>query len=251
MITAYHRPQSMEEALALIARSTPRTLPLGGGTLLSRRQLESIEVVDLQALGLGQIIKQHDVLQVGATSTLQQLLEDADCPTTLQTALKLEAPLNIRNSATVAGTLVVCDGRSPFTTVLLAANAKLTIMRPRAEMLKLGDFLPARGWLLQGGIISGIQIPLGMRVAFEYVSRTPADSPIVEVAIARWSSGRTRLAVGGFGSIPALAMDGNEPGGVEAAARNACHDSTDPWGSSEYRMDVAAVLARRCLARLT
>jgi CO/xanthine dehydrogenase FAD-binding subunit len=31
MITAYHRPQTLEEALALLAR--PEALPLGGGTI--------------------------------------------------------------------------------------------------------------------------------------------------------------------------------------------------------------------------
>ena len=34
MITTYHRPQTMDEALALL--NQPNTLPLGGGTLLSQ-----------------------------------------------------------------------------------------------------------------------------------------------------------------------------------------------------------------------
>jgi hypothetical protein len=45
-------------------------------------------------------------------------------------------------------------------------------------------------------------------------------------------------------------MDGTESEGTEAAARNAFHEATDEWASAEYRMDVAATLAKRCLEGL-
>jgi len=250
MITAYHRPQSVEEALKLISRPTPRTLPLGGGTILSHGQPESIEVVDLQALGLSQIRKRGDRLEVGATATLQKLLVDESCPESMRPALKLEAPLNLRNAATVAGSIIVCDGRSTFTTVLLALDAQLKILAPKPDTLGLGDFLPVRERRLQGALVVQLAFSLRARLAFEYVSRTPADKPIVAVAVAQWPSGRTRVAVAGFGPYPGLAMDGNESGGAEAAARNAFHDSGDPWASAEYRIDVGATLCRRCLESL-
>jgi len=233
---------------------------LGGGTLLSHAAPEPLEVVDLQALQLSAIAEQGKNLDIGATATLQCLLEHGNCPPAMQTALKLEAPLNLRNAATVAGTLVACDGRSTLTTVLLALDTKLSLYElqqganlktpskkggPAIEGTQnLGDFLPLRPFSL----ITKITVPLQARLAFEYVARTPADKPIVCVALAQWPSGRTRLAVGGYGLGPRLAMDGTEPEGVEVAARNAFHDATDEWGSAEYRMDVAATLARRCLA---
>ena len=250
MITAYHRPQSLDEALALLARKGPRTVPLGGGTLLSHGGPEAIEVVDLQSLGLNVVKRLGNTLEIGATVTLQSLLQDPDMPTPFQTALKLEAPLNLRNSATVAGTIVACDGRSTFATALLALDARLTLMKPQMETTGLGDFLPLRTRILPGLLITGIQIPTNAKMAFEYVSRTPADKPIVCVGLAQWPSGRTRVAVGGYGAAPRLAMDGTEADGLEASARNAFHDASDPWGSAEYRMDVAATLAGRCLTSL-
>jgi len=113
-------------------------------------------------------------------------------------------------------------------------------------MLNIGDFLPLR----PRGLITSITIPLNAKIAFEYVSRTPADKPIVCVALAQWPSGRTRLAVGGYGKAPMLAMDGTESEGVEAAARNAFHEANDEWASAEYRMDVAATLAKRCAEKV-
>ena len=243
MITNYHRPKTLDDALTLLTQ--PNRVPLGGVTLLSRPGEDPVEVVDLQALSLDSITKSGNNLQVGATATLQQLLESVHCPDALRSALKLEAPLNLRNAATVAGTLVACDGRSPFATVMLALDAKIDSVVPESDsrIMSIGEFLSLR----PRGLITSIAMPLNLRIAFEYVSRTPADKPIVCVALARWSSGRTRLALGGYGKNPLLAMDGTEAEGVEAAARNAFHEAVDEYGSAEYRMDVAAALAQRCL----
>jgi putative selenate reductase FAD-binding subunit len=246
MITAYHRPKTLDEALTLLKQ--PNTLPLGGGTLLSKPQSEPVEVVDLQSIGLDSIKKSGNNLEIGATVTLQQLLENEHCPAALKPALKLEAPLNLRNAATVAGTLVSCDGRSTFATVMLALDAKIeqTVLNNSkigSEVSNIGEFLPLRPHEL----ITSIAIPLNIKLAFNYVSRTPADKPIVCAALVQWNSGRTRLALGGYGKNPMLAMDGTEPEGIETAARNAFHEATDEWASAEYRMDIAATLAKRCL----
>ncbi len=254
MITTYHRPTTLEEALTLLAK--PEARPLGGGTVLTQRSDETYAVVDLQALGLDKIRKSGDKLEIGATVPLQALLESPHTPTALKTAIKLEAPLNLRNMGTVAGALVTCDGRSPFAAVMLALDAKLTVDGGRQTMdgqrsmvYGLGDLLPIRDELLRGKLITKIEIPLNAKLAYESVARSPADKPIVCAALAQWPSGRTRLVIGGWGNSPSVAMDGNEPGGVESAARNAARDATDEWGSAEYRSEVAAVLAKRCLEK--
>ena len=252
MITAYHRPKTLDEALTLLAQ--PNRTPLGGGTLLSRSSTDPVEAVDLQAVGLNAVKKSGNNLEIGATVSLQQLLESEHCPATWKIAIKLEAPLNLRNAATIAGTIVACDGRSTSVSVLLALDAKLELTKLddskiQSRTSNLGDFLPLRD--LQGWLITSIAIPLNTKLAFDYVSRTPADKPIVCAALAQWNSGRTRLVLGGYGKSPLLAMDGTEAEGVEAAARNAFHEATDEYGSAEYRMDVAATLAKRCLENMS
>jgi CO/xanthine dehydrogenase FAD-binding subunit len=199
--------------------------------------------VDLQTLGLDSLRVKGNELEIGATVTLQQLLESEHCPAALKSALKLEAPLNLRNSATIAGTLVSCDGRSSFTCALLALDAKITVISHQSSVISAGEFLPLR----PRGLITQILIPLHVKFAFEYVARTPSDKPIVCVALAQWKSARTRVVVGGWGKSPSLAMDGTEAEGIESAARNACHEATDEWASADYRMDVASTLAKRCL----
>jgi CO/xanthine dehydrogenase FAD-binding subunit len=248
MITDYYRPEKLSEALKLIAR--PNTVPLGGGTWLNLPHEENLAVVDLQALGLNKIRKKGKELEVGATVTLQGLFESEHTPAALKAALKLEAPINLRNMGTVAGTLVTADGRSPFTTAMLALDAKL-VLAPGDESLTIGNLLPLRRELLPGKLIVSVSIPLPTRLAFEYVARTPSDKPIVVVALCQWQSGRTRLALGGFSKSPLLGMDGTDASGVAAAARNAFHEAADEWASAEYRMDAAATLAKRCLEALS
>jgi CO/xanthine dehydrogenase FAD-binding subunit len=243
VITTYHRPRTLEEALALL--SQPDTVPLGGGTLLSQGKSDPVAVVDLQHLGLDQIAVKGNDLEIGATCTLQAMLESEQCPKAMKTALKLEAPLNIRNAATVAGTIAACDGRSTFVTALLALDAKLDIRYSNfdSRISNIGEFLP----LPPRRLITSLTIPLNAKFAFDYVSRTPTDKPIVCAALTQWNSGRTRLALGGYGKTPLLAMDGTEADGIQEAARNAFHEAGDAWASAEYRMDAAAALARRCL----
>jgi CO/xanthine dehydrogenase FAD-binding subunit len=248
MITAYHRPTTLEEALTLLAR--PDTRPLGGGTVLNLPSADSFAVVDLQALALDKIHKVGGKLEIGATATLSLLLESAHIPPALATALRLEAPLNLRNIRTVAGALISCDGRSPFAVVMLALDAKLTLGGVQSSVVGLGDLLPLRTETLRGKLITKIEIPLNAKLAFETVARTPRDKPIVCAALAKWPSGRTRLALGGWGRQPLLALDGNEPGDLEQAAKNAFHEAGDEWASAEYRSEIAAVLAKRCLAKL-
>ncbi len=245
MISTYHRPQTLDEALTLLTQ--PNTVPLGGGTLLSKATADSVAVVDLQSLGLDSLRVNGNDLTIGATCTLQSLLESETCPSSLKTALKLEAPLNIRNTATVAGTLVASDGRSPFVTMLLAMDTKIEILINReSTIVNCGEFLLTR----PSGLITSIIIPLNTKTAFEFVSKTPADKPIICAAVAQWNSGRTRLTLGGYSKTPLLAMDGTEADGIQEAAANAYHEAEDEWASAEYRMDVASVLAKRALDSL-
>ncbi len=252
MIVEYHRPATLEEALRLLERSQPFSAPLGGGTALNRLIRGEAAVVDLQALGLDIFQTQGNSLLLGATLSLQKLLEQLGAQPMageLRKVILHEATYNLRQVATVAGTLVAASGRSPFATALLALDAEMTLA-PGEEILSLGDLLPLRTERLRGRLITQVALPLNARLAYEYVARTPADQPIVCAAAACWPSGRTRVALGGYGSAPMLAFDGGEPDGAAMAARNAYAEAGDTWASAEYRSEIAAILVERCLEKI-
>jgi CO/xanthine dehydrogenase FAD-binding subunit len=246
MIIEYHRPNSLEDALKLLGRSKPVTLPLGGGTVLNRPSEDEFAVVDVQSLGLDDIEEKGNNLQIGAAATLQALLNFPNRDPALIKVIRHEATYNVRQVATVAGTLVAADGRSPFSAVMLALGAQLTL-QPGDENQSFGDLLPSRREKLKGRLITQIVIPLNVNLTYEYVARTPADLPVVCVCVAQWPSGRTRVAIGGYGKSPLLAIDGPQPDGAEIAARDAYSEAGDQWASAEYRSNVAGILTKRAL----
>lgn len=252
MIIEYLRPSTIFEALALLARNEPITYPLGGGTYLNRPQYAQYAVVDLQSLGLGKISRKGNLIQVGATATLQKIVEFQGLQEDFLKAIKLETTYNLRQMATIAGTLVTATGRSPLATVLLSMDASIEIFTQDHEprQVKLGDWLPVRDIRESGMLITSVYIPTTFKLGYESISRTPTDQAIVCAAVAQWPSGRTRLALGGYGKAPVMAMDGPEADGITSAAQNAYSHAGDEWASAEYRREMAGILAERCLNRI-
>ncbi len=245
MITNYYRPHTLEEAISLLEK--PGTKALAGGTLLNLPSDEIFEAVDLQALGLNKISQVGNNLEIDACVTLQQLLESDICPFSLKSAIQIEAGMNIRNAATIAGSLVACDGRSPAATVMLAFDAKLqTVSGGKTSLISLGDYLPIRKKIF----ITKIIIPNNTKSSFESVGRTQFDKPIVCACVVQWNGGRTRLALGGYKNSPLLAMDGTEAEGLAAAAGNAFQEANDQWATAEYRSSTASILSVRCFENL-
>jgi CO/xanthine dehydrogenase FAD-binding subunit len=254
LITAYHRPKTLQETSDLLANKAILAIPLGGGTAINRLGNESIEVVDLQDLNLDGIRKKGNFLEIGATVTLQALFDSPDLPEAYRDVILAEATHNLRQVATLAGTLVAADGRSPLATAMLALDSKITIFPGKdgkdQETVDIGDLLPFREEHLSGRLITQVTIPLNVRIGYQSVSRTPADRPIVCAAVVTWPSGRSRVALGGFGQMPMLAMDGPEMGGEEIAAQNAFSQATDEWASAEYRQEIAGLLVKRCMTSI-
>lgn len=251
MITEYHRPDTLYDALTLLARKEPVSYPLGGGTVLNRANDGDYAVVDLQNLGMDTVAAKGNQLLIGATVTLQELLNIESLPDEFTKVIELEATYNLRQIGTIAGTLVSSDGRSPLATALLACDTNIEVheLDIKAVQIKLGDWLPMRGEFGTGKLITSVNVPTQIRFSFEYIARTPADRPIVSAAVAQWPSGRARLALGGWGKYPLLGMDGPSSDGIETAGRNAYSLAVDEWASAEYRREMAAVLALRCLNR--
>jgi CO/xanthine dehydrogenase FAD-binding subunit len=250
MIVEYHRPDTLEKALELLARDDVKTVPMGGGSWLNQPSNIEYAVVDLQELGLDAVQDRGNFIELGATVTLQDLVEIPRLMPAVVEAIRHEAAHNLRHAATVAGTLVAAGGRSPLTTTFLALDATVTLL-PGEESQDLGNLLPFRSELLAGRLISRVSIPLNARVTYHYVARSPADQPIVCAAAAQWPSGRTRVALGGYAKAPLLAFDGTETVGGELAAKEAYSQAGDQWASAEYRREIAGTLTRRCLEELS
>ncbi|MEW6566950.1 MAG: FAD binding domain-containing protein [Chloroflexota bacterium] len=238
----YHRPKTLEEALPLLQRARP----LGGGTDLVPQRLTLASVVDLQDLGLDELEETQSGLRLGAMLRLQRLVEGGDeIPAALREACRLEGGLNLRNMATIAGTIVAADGRSPLTTVLLALSAQVRL-EPGGETLPLDALLDRRGSGLAGRLIVALEVPPIDFAAYDQVARSPAGRPLVCVAVGHQRDDSDfRLALGGYGNRPiALRATRPDPAAAAEAAALAYAEAGDAWAGAEYRSAVAAVLVR-------
>ncbi|OGN73092.1 MAG: hypothetical protein A2X25_11140 [Chloroflexi bacterium GWB2_49_20] len=244
MIKKYYRPQSLPDAFLLLNK--PNTIPLAGGTYITTEINSEFNVVDLQDLGLDKVVVQNQKIEIGSTTKLQQLHQNQHIPEFFRTAIKLEAPLNIRNSASLGGLLVTCDGRSPVATSLLALDARI-ILDPDREEILISNFFSFRSSITRKRLITSIILPSLQNFSFAYVARTPFDRPIVSTAMSMWMNGRSRLALGGYGAQPLLVIDGQILDDISLAARSAFSNAEDEWASAYYRSEMAGVLATRCL----
>ncbi|MEA3503270.1 MAG: FAD binding domain-containing protein, partial [Actinomycetota bacterium] len=104
MITQYHRPLTLDEAIALTAR--PDAVIIAGGTSVNADPGRMpITAVDLQALDLAGIDTDGESVRIGATTRLQDLVDSTLVPPVLRDLARREAPSTIRNAATVGGTI--------------------------------------------------------------------------------------------------------------------------------------------------
>jgi len=264
-INEYHRPQTLDDALALLHRDR-NTVPLAGGTgLVPSRAPGAQAVVDLQALGLDTLSVAESRMHIGAMVRLQRLVESPEVGELLAEAAHLEGPLTYRHAATVGGTIATGDRLSHLLIALLVLDAEVHLRLPDRATVSLDRILEDPGMFLGGGLITGVTTlaPAGTPgVAITRVARTPRDKPIVAVAVRVSRDGRqcsdVRIALTGVADRPIRAYDAEDQlkgqpldtslvDRVVAAMVDNLTPPSDFRGSSEYRREMAAVLARRAL----
>ncbi|HET7376048.1 MAG TPA: FAD binding domain-containing protein [Anaerolineae bacterium] len=258
-LTEYHKPTSIEAALELLRRPQIHSVLIAGGTSVVAAADHAVQaVIDLSNLNLAYIKSTEQGVKIGATTTLQQILNDriicdyADG--VLSKAILDTATLNTRNAASIAGSIVASKGNSPLFTVLLAIDTHLSIRGERTQHVALSEWAGDDKTL-----IVEIVLPLvaqGCHFAYEKVARTPTDLPIVCVAVcataSRESISGTRIAIGGVGDRPmVLTQPVNSIEQAVELARESIEPSTDYFASGEYRREMIGVLVKRTLENIS
>jgi CO/xanthine dehydrogenase FAD-binding subunit len=253
----YYRPSTMEEALSLLDRA----VPLGGGTTLVPNRRKHSGFIDLQNLGLNGIKDEGDEIVAGATLTLQDIVDQGEAifPKALVIACRQEAGRNIRNSATLAGRIISCDGRSPLATSLLALDAK-AVLEPGKESIEIETLLAKRGDGSSPYIVCAFRIVKPKKSIYLQVGRAPTDLPIVCTAAAvlpvSGKEDRIQIAIGGYGERPVRIVVSCSPTrpdlytSVISAGRDAYLKANDAWASGEYRSEVVSVLIQRVIKKV-
>lgn len=275
----YHRPETLDEALDLLAESGGDAKALAGGQSLvpamNFRLARPEVLVDLNGIpALAHVHREADGgLTIGAM-TRQRAAERSDlvarAAPLLSEALPSVAHPQIRNRGTVGGSLAHADPAAELPAVMVALDARF-VLRSRAgtrtaaaETFFVG---PLTTELRADELLTEIRIPPsapGVGTAFVEVSRRQGDFALVGVAVRltlddAGACASVRIALLSVGDGPVLAagamavLAGSVPeaAAIEEAARVACEIDIDPPGdihaSVAYRRQLARVLVRRAL----
>lgn len=246
MIIEYHRPENLEQAKKLLNRESPLTIPLGGGTLISRSSGTPVAVVDLQSLGLDQITRDNEKKKwhIGAMTRLQDIVECKDLPAGLKKAARRETGINLRRSGTLGGVLITADGKSPLLGCLLALDVKIN-WEPGKKTIYLGEWLAKSREKRPGKLITEIEFNVPIESDFEDVARSPEDRPIVFVTTAKWETGDTRIVFGGSGKSPILGSSGTKKLFSDVLNKITGSSSQENSEFSEYQHAAIKILIER------
>jgi CO/xanthine dehydrogenase FAD-binding subunit len=246
MILEYHRPETLEQAKKLLDRKSPLTIPLGGGTTISHQSEEPFAVVDLQSLGLDRISFEKSTIKMGSMVRLQSLVENCDLPAGLIKATRRETSINIRRSASIGGTLVTSDGKSPLLGCLLALDVRL-FWEPGNKSIFLAEWLEKEREKNPGKLISGIEFNAPEDVEYEDIARSPEDRPIAFVTLAKWNTGETRVVIGGAGKTPLVGSDGSQNLISQLFDRHKYTSVMEQVGYSSYQQAAIQTLIERMI----
>ncbi|MGD1012577.1 MAG: FAD binding domain-containing protein [Acidimicrobiales bacterium] len=263
-VRSYRRPQSLEEAFGFAERHG--AVVMGGGTRVNAGLVAlrtgagqsgagGVEVVDLQALDLAGIERSDEaVLRIGAMTRLQQLVESDDVPAVVRLAARHEFPSTLRAQATIGGSIASGDPDSELLATLLVHDGRVHVAQRSGSLEFPLDELLAELPLASGRIITAVTISTLGVSSLMRTGRTPADRPIVAVAV-REFDGRRWAAFTGVASTPVLvnyAAGGNEPPSSGCGKAAGDPDVTgrfepigDFRGSSDYRRALAGILYAR------
>jgi len=140
---AYFRPKTISELEEILSGVQGEVNFLSGGDYNFASLDLSAPLVDLQSLGLDQIISDGNTVEIGALATLEKIKEAFQGWDGVQEALSIEAGLNVRNSLSLANFLRTADGRSPFLCVLLAFAPTIELL-PSHQSMRLETYLASR-----------------------------------------------------------------------------------------------------------
>ena len=274
-------PQSVPEAIEILARPDGEARVIAGGTaLVPTLRLGLVRPARLVSLHgipeLRSLRVDGQALEVGATVTVAALARHhstrADWPL-LAHAAGCVATLAIRSTATVGGNLCYGEAASDLAPALLCLEAQVRVgdsvgerVVPVTELFK-GFYETA---VEAGEIATGLRVPAVPREArtgyVRFCPRSAEDKPLIGVAgLLVLDAGRRvselRLGLGGAAPTPKrarraeAAATGQELGDAmirtvaEAAAAEA-EPLSDLVGSADYRREMIRVWVRRLLVTL-
>ncbi len=272
----YEAPESLEGAVALLAGARGDARVLAGGTdLLVQMRADILEpelIVDIKRIPETRAVTEDKGgWRIGAAVTGAELKEHPRLkgvwPGVIEAA-NLIGSTQVQGRATMGGNL--CNGSPAADSVpaLIAAGALASLVGPKGRRdLAVEDVMlgPRKLALEKGEIVASFLLPprpaRSSDAYLRFIPRTEMDIAVVGAGVSLTVDGAgivtaARVSLGAVAArvllVPEAAqaivgsrLDEPAQRRLEAAARAACRPIDDKRGTTEFRIQVAGVLARR------
>ena len=272
-VEEYFLPDSLDQALDLLAEHQDSMLVTAGGTVTMPLINEGIsvpeKVMGLKGTGLDYIHESELAITIGATTKLSSLLSLESLPI-LQLAAENTGAWAVRNLGTIGGNLFVPPPAGDVAVALLAMDAQIKLVSSANERwVPLNEFYTGfmSTTMEPDELLTEIQIaqPLGPPAFVKY-GRKRANTPAIVTVAAYINLGKemvmtARIALGAAGPHPIRAYTAEDalvarklgPESIQEAAAAAASESqpfTDAIATEWYRRKMIEVYVERALTEL-
>src|SRR6202011_3809766 len=257
--TIYHRPSSVDEAVALFGKGAGAKYLAGGHTLIpvmKQRLASPSDVIDLGKIKeLVGVELSAAPLTIKAATTYFDIMQSADAKKAIPAIVHLTSVLGdpqVRYRGTIGGSIANNDPAADFPTAVLAlgATVKTNKRAIAADDFFTGLFSTA---LQDGEIITAVSFPIPAKAGYSKMRHPASRFALTGVFVVKTKSGDVRVAATGASSsgvmrVPAIetALKANwSPGALDSVRISADGLLTDIHGSSTYRAILIKVMAQR------
>jgi CO/xanthine dehydrogenase FAD-binding subunit len=272
-VKAYILPQSLDEAVNLLAEHGPALLVMAGGTIAMPLVNEGIsmpeKVMGLRQAGLNYVRQSNGSVTIGATATLTQMLGLKAVPL-LQEAVRNTGGWAIRNMGTIGGNLFAPPPAGDLAVALLALGAQVRLVNQSEErVMPLEEFYTGfmTNALQPNELLAEIQVqvPKGKTAYIKY-GRKQSNTPAVVTVATQivWNGEQVQkatIALNAVGPHPIRAtnaemalvgstLDAAAIKAAAAAAAEECEPFTDAIATAWYRRKMVKVYVGRALAKI-
>jgi carbon-monoxide dehydrogenase medium subunit len=266
----YSRPETVEEAIAILADRDPDGKVLAGGQsllpLMNMRLATPEHLVDINRLSELSFVRVADGhVVIGALARHAEVLADqrvARAQPLISQALALVAHQVIRNRGTTVGSIVHADPSGEMTAVLALLGGSVLLASTSGQRLVHADefFLgPLESDVRPDELATQVRIrvlPPRAGTAFAEVSRRHGDYAVCGVAVlaelddagAVSRASAAYLSVAGTPLVLDLTGASGDPAAAGLLARDRVSPSGDIHATAAYRKHLAGVLTERALA---
>ena len=253
----YARPDTIDEAVALLAEHGDEARILAGGqslmAMMNLRLADPAMLIDIARVEeLGHIRDLGDKIEIGAAVTQNKLLSWPDLAKKLPllaVALPFVGHFQTRNKGTVCGSIAHADPSSEIPLSLAVLEGEVVLRGKGGERV-----LAAKDFQLDmlttareaDELIVAVRFPVhsGHGVAFNEVARRHGDFAMVAVAVFIENKDTVRLGIGGMAATPV--MQRIAASGIKDAVEKIASELEgyeDLHASAELRRDILRNLA--------